>query len=94
MGAALNGDICAADLDLLNIPLREFINFVPQEKMVYYRGSITEPPCSETVTWIVNMQPHVITMRQVDQLNSLLREDLQYKMNEDLEGVGGNVRDI
>lgn len=61
MGSVLGGQTQAEDLDLLNIPLREFINFVPQDKMIYYKGSETQPPCSETVTWIVNTTPHVIT---------------------------------
>ena len=62
-------DSLKTDLDnisgLLNVPLREFIAYVPQDKMAYYKGSETEPPCSETVTWIVNMTPHVITSEQV-----------------------------
>ena len=56
----------------LDIPLREFINYVPQDNMVMYQGSITEPGCSENVTWLVNMKPHVILPRQVEAMKSLL----------------------
>jgi carbonic anhydrase len=45
----------------LDIPLKEFINYVNTDNMIYYHGSETVPPCSETVTWIVNLSPHVIT---------------------------------
>ena len=46
---------------LIEIPLREFIEYVPQDKMMFYHGSETIPDCGETVTWIVNSHPHVIT---------------------------------
>lgn len=46
---------------ILDIPLKEFINFLNTDKMIYYYGSETVPPCQETVTWIINLSPHVIT---------------------------------
>jgi carbonic anhydrase len=39
----------------LDIPLREFIDYVPQDNMVMYQGSMTEPSCEENVTWLINM---------------------------------------
>ena len=60
----------------LTIPLREFINYIPWNETIYYQGSETEPPCSETVTWIVNLQPHVISQEQVSQLTSLLSQEI------------------
>ena len=82
--SVLSGASTADDLGLLDVPLREFIDFVPQDRMIYYEGSETEPPCSETVTWIVNLTPHVITEEQRDQLLGLL--------NEDVQAAGGNYR--
>lgn len=48
---------------LLEIPIREFVEFVPQDRMVFYHGSKTVPDCGETVSWIVNLHPNVITKK-------------------------------
>ena len=56
----------------IDIPLREFIEYVPQHKMVMYHGSHTTPSCDNQVTWIVNTHPHVITPAQIESLKSLL----------------------
>ena len=45
-GAGIKGKIV--------IPVKEFIDYVPDDQMVYYLGSHTEPDCDENVTWIVN----------------------------------------
>ena len=45
----------------LDIPLREFIDYVPQDNMVMYQGSMTEPGCEENVTWLVNLNANLIT---------------------------------
>lgn len=70
----------------LEIPLKEFIAYVPQDQMVYYEGSHTTPDCDEAVTWIVNMHPHVISQTQVDELTAMLSAEVQT--------AGGNWRDI
>lgn len=54
--------------------------------MIFYYGSETVPDCGETVTWIVNTRPHVITQTQVDDLKALLST----KVVTD----GGNYRNI
>ena len=38
----------------IDVPLKEFIDYLPDDKMLYYYGSQTEPDCRETITWIVN----------------------------------------
>jgi hypothetical protein len=44
----------------LDIPLREFINYVSQDEIAMYKGSLTEADCPSTVTWLINLSPHVI----------------------------------
>jgi len=75
----------------LDIPLREFIKYIPQDKMVMYYGSMTEPGCTENVTWLINLRPHVILPEQVKQLKSLLSTKSIPDLN---EKDGGNYRDI
>jgi len=62
--------------DVIEIPLREFIEFVPQEEVFYYYGSHTQPNCQETVAWFVNTHAHVITPEQVKEMKALLNEEL------------------
>ena len=64
----------------LEIPLREFIQVIPQD-FFYYRGSLTEPPCTEKTSWIILKNPQVITTSQMETLRSLLP-------------AGGNSRNI
>jgi len=72
-------------LDLIDIPLKEFLNYLPQDKYIYYDGSETLPECSPSVTWIVNMSPFAITSDQVQELKSLLSPEVQ---------ASGNARNI
>ena len=52
--------------NIIDVPLKEFIDFMPQHKFAFYYGSETEPNCNEEVTWIVNLEPSVITEEQVN----------------------------
>lgn len=52
------------------IPL---MNLLPAERGYYtYSGSLTTPPCSEGVRWIVMKQPIQLTQAQIDHYGSML----------------------
>ena len=70
----------------MEIPVRQFIEYLSQDEMVFYHGSLSVPACDETVSWFVNTTPHVITAEQVQELKALLGSDVN--------SHGGNYRDI
>ena len=40
---------------------------LPSDRHAYrYQGSLTTPPCSEGVTWIVFSEPHQLSKQQID----------------------------
>lgn len=48
-------------------------NLLPAEqKMVRYSGSLTTPPCSEGVTWLVMVNPIEASVGQIEQFHELL----------------------
>lgn len=54
----------------------DFNALIPNRKdYFYYNGSLTTPPCSEGVTWIVLKQPVVASRGQIDHLHDLLGFD-------------------
>lgn len=59
----------------IDVPLKEFIEYLPNTKFAYYYGSETHPAihgtepeadCHEAVTWIVNLEPSLITEEKVN----------------------------
>lgn len=48
-------------------------SLLPQDREIYYtyRGSLTTPPCSEVVTWIVFPEPQFISYNQLKQFRRL-----------------------
>ncbi|KDR09251.1 Carbonic anhydrase 3 [Zootermopsis nevadensis] len=40
-----------------------------------YNGSLTTPPCSESVTWVIRKEPLTVSRHQVDEFRSLLAQD-------------------
>ena len=48
-------------------------NFLPNNTadLWRYNGSLTTPPCSESVTWTVFTEPVMISENQVDELRSV-----------------------
>ena len=57
--------IAGQEKPLMEIPVRQFIEYLSQDEMVFYHGSLSVPACDETVSWFVNMTQHVITTEQV-----------------------------
>jgi len=49
---------------------------LPQDRSYYtFEGSLTTPPCSEDVTWIILKHPTSISAAEVDQFSKLYRND-------------------
>ncbi|HZG14233.1 MAG TPA: carbonic anhydrase family protein [Candidatus Bathyarchaeia archaeon] len=45
----------------------DLVNLLPQEKKTYrYNGSLTTPPCSEGVKWLVLAQPIEMSKEQIN----------------------------
>lgn len=70
---------------IIEVPIKEFIEYMPMDNFAYYYGSETTPDCHESVTWIVNLEPTVITEKQVEQLKALMNSET---------AKHGNNRDI
>ena len=68
----------AVDVEGVEVNIAELLPNTIQENYRYF-GSLTTPPCSETVNWIVLKQPVAVSFRQVEQFT---------------EAVGKNARPV
>lgn len=60
-------------LDRVQIDLSQIL---PQDRSYYtFAGSLTTPPCSEDVTWIVLKHPTSISSAEIEQFSHLYRND-------------------
>jgi carbonic anhydrase len=64
----------------IQVPLKQLINYLP-DTYIMYSGSKTMPPCDQSVTWIINTSPHVITQSQVEMLKKLQSTEVQQSGN-------------
>lgn len=74
-GDKTNEFIASLQLDKSNIvvpeiPAMKLIRGLDTNKLYHYQGSLTTPPCSEIVTWIVTNDPQPISKAQVDLFNN------------------------
>lgn len=52
------------------LPLMNLVTNLDSEKIYHYQGSLTTPPCTETVSWIVVDDPQPISQNQLNFFNS------------------------
>ena len=52
-------------------PLMKLVNNLDKSQIYHYEGSLTTPPCSEIVSWIVIDDPQSISDEQVEYFANL-----------------------
>ena len=72
-------------------------DFLPKDKTIFYRyrGSLTTPPCAETVTWIVFSNMNYVGQSQMKKYRSLLGHDKKPMSNiRDLQPLNGRKIEV
>ena len=68
------------------IPLHHLLRIVKTDEFYHYEGSLTSPPCTEGVQWIVFHEPLYISEEQVAIINNHFEDDFNFA------GGNGNNR--
>nr|CAD7450675.1 unnamed protein product [Timema bartmani] len=55
-------------------PLTRLIHRFPRFFLAY-NGSLTTPPCAETVSWVIHQEPAVLSKRQMQEFRNLLNHE-------------------
>eukprot|EP00347_Sterkiella_histriomuscorum_P001009 403373689 len=58
------------NMTALTIPTMNLINRLKKNNLYYYKGSLTTPPCSEIVNWLVVHDPQPISKTQINYFNA------------------------
>ena len=78
----------------------EYLNELLNKKRFYhYIGSLTTPPCTENINWLIVNKPIEITQQQLCYYNKLLNKDQLLKKNHfhnnrDIQNTNGRIIDI
>jgi len=63
-------------------------DFMPIKKKYYrFNGSLTTPPCSEGVRWIVIKTPNTLSKKQLDAFKAIMKEP----NNRPIQAVNGRI---
>lgn len=60
-------------VDVTGVPYGEFMNMIESDSRWVYKGSLTTPPCSETIYWNVVSKVYPIKPRHLDAFVNLLK---------------------
>lgn len=70
-----------------NMDLRRLVRKSLKRKyLVNYEGSLTTPPCTETVTWIISTSPQEASPHQIEQYQNLTASDKDNRPVQPLNG--------
>ena len=56
--------------NITTLPLADLVGNLKKTQLYTYQGSLTTPPCSEIVTWIINNEPQAISSAQLTKITN------------------------